>query len=297
MASILNPLTTWNGITVALSDGHGMETAGKRTPYINALKRSIRENEFNAPVVDFLTELLRKNGFKVLHVSDGNTDVPLKTRTDAANKQKADIYVSIHYNASDSKFDGDAKDPSGLEIFVYNGNLNYNSGKLANCVAKYLKQGTVQKWRGIKEGNLHEVRETKMPAILTECGFMDNEREAMLMLDVNFQKECAEEHARGICDYFGKPFKVGFDKPVTVTKPVTTAPTKTDELKGTEPMIKFIEQHQLNRLAGIYKDARTAGVISSDQWEKKAANGTITVGEVAFLATVIEHERTAKAKK
>src|SRR5690606_34586824 len=142
------------------------------------LGRAIRENEFNAPVVDFLAEELREHGFRVLLVAPTDYDTPLKQRTDAANKHKADAYVSVHYNALGSEFKEKSKQPEGIEIWVYNGHRNKEAGKLAECVAKYLKQGTKQKWRGIKEGNLHEVRETNMIAILTENGFMDNEKEA-----------------------------------------------------------------------------------------------------------------------
>jgi len=41
--------------------------------------------------------------------------------------------------------------------------------------------------RGIKADNFYVLRETKMPAILCECGFMDNMEEAKLMLDENYQ--------------------------------------------------------------------------------------------------------------
>jgi N-acetylmuramoyl-L-alanine amidase len=42
-----------------------------------------------------------------------------------------------------------------------------------------------------------------MPAILSENGFMDNKREALLMINKDFQKEVAVDHAKGICDYLG----------------------------------------------------------------------------------------------
>ena len=41
-----------------------------------------------------------------------------------------------------------------------------------------------------------------MPAILSENGFMDNKREAILMTNPHFQLEVAQEHAKGICKYF-----------------------------------------------------------------------------------------------
>ncbi|MCA0970848.1 N-acetylmuramoyl-L-alanine amidase [Halobacillus litoralis] len=185
---------------VALDDGHGIHTAGKRTPIIPELGRSIRENEFNRAVVRLLKKELERSGFDTLLVASTDEDVSLKNRVDLANTRRADIYVSIHYNAFDGSFSG--SNPSGIEIYVYPGTLNKESGKLANAVGKYLRQGTKQNWRGIKEANFYVLRESMMPAILTENGYMDNKNEALLMVDENFQLEVAIEHAKGICEYF-----------------------------------------------------------------------------------------------
>jgi len=190
---------------VAISDGHELTTAGKRTPPIPELNgRVIKENEFNKAVALLLEAELKRCGFDVINVSSTDND-SLSDRTNRANNAKADIFVAIHYNAFDGKFD--AYDPEGLSVHIYPGSKE--GRKLAESVLKYLIQGTTQKNRGIKENNFHVLRETKMPAILTENGFMDNKREAMLMLDPDFQKEVAVEHAKGICDYFGVKYVPG----------------------------------------------------------------------------------------
>lgn len=188
---------------IAIDDGHGMQTAGKRTPPIPELNnRVIRENEFNKAVKLLLDAELKRCGFRTLIVAPGDGDTSLTARTNLANSKKADAYVSIHYNAFDGKFDD--YDPEGLSVHIYPGSKD--GRKLAECVLKYLKQGTTQRNRGIVENNFHVLRETKMPAILTENGFMDNKREALLMINLDFQKEVAREHAQGICDYFGVPY-------------------------------------------------------------------------------------------
>jgi N-acetylmuramoyl-L-alanine amidase len=195
-----------------LDDGHGPDTPGKRTPYIPELKRQIRENEFNKPVVNMLAEDLRRAGVHVFQTAPGDDDVSLKARTDFSNKiywqfcdkyGKANVravFISVHYNAFDGKFDGN--DPSGHSLHIYPNSVE--GKKLADNVAKYLKGGTVQRWRGVKENNFHVLRETiGYPALLSENGFMDNKSEALLMLNKSFQQEAAEEHAKGILDYFG----------------------------------------------------------------------------------------------
>jgi len=188
-------------LLIALDDGHGIDTSGKRTPVVTEIGRAIKENEFNSKVVKYMDEHLKYIGFKTLLVAPTDADTSLNARTNLANSKGADAYISIHFDAMGSVW-GNAE---GHSIFVLPGATT--SKKLAECVAGFLQQGTSQKWRGIKEQNFHVLRETKMPAILSENGFMDSPREARLMLDINFQKEVAREHAQGICKYFGVTYK------------------------------------------------------------------------------------------
>lgn len=202
---------------VALDAGHSENTAGKRTPPIPELGgRVIRENEFNLAVVKFIAKELKRCEVDTLIVSDinGKVDTTLQERCDKANKAKADVYVSVHYNALDGRFDGN--DPEGITVYIYTNTTK--SEPLAKAVHKYLIKGTNQKNRGIQRANFKVLRSTKMPAILTENGFMDNKREALLMANVDFQKEVAREHAMGICEYLGVKYVEEVIEPV---KPVT----------------------------------------------------------------------------
>lgn len=98
---------------------------------------------------------------------------------------------------------------SGVETYHYPGSTN--GRRLAQCIHEFVIKGTPQKNRGVKSANFHVLRETKMPAVLIEFGFMDDPglREARLMLNKAFQQECARETAQGICKYFGVPYKSG----------------------------------------------------------------------------------------
>lgn len=195
---------------IALSDGHGSETPGKRTPYIPELGRSIKENEFNSAVTDILEAELKRCGFRTIQVAPTDADISLKARTDLANSKGAHAYVSNHYDALDGKFDDtikDGKDPDGFTVYVYTGQKTKNSGKLANLILEEMIKGTPeQDSRGVKEANFHEVRESNMIAALIENGFMDNRVECKLMIDRNFQKKRAIQEAKAICRYFGVPY-------------------------------------------------------------------------------------------
>ncbi|MGG1631747.1 N-acetylmuramoyl-L-alanine amidase family protein [Rossellomorea sp. NRS-1567] len=189
---------------IALDDGHGIGTAGKRTPYIQSLGREIRENEFNEKVTFFLKVELERCGFRTILTAPTDEDTPLKSRTDLANSKRANALVSNHFNAFDGKFDGPGKDAEGHSLHIYFNDVQ--DRRLAESIAKYLKQGTKQVYRGIIEQNLHMTRDFNGPAVLVENGFMDDEREALLMINEEFQRESAREQARGVCDFFGVPY-------------------------------------------------------------------------------------------
>jgi N-acetylmuramoyl-L-alanine amidase len=257
---LLQPYVKWNGRIIALSDGHGLRTAGKRTPYLSSIGRFIHENEFNRAVVAYLAEKLRRLGFKVLLVAPSDEDTPLKTRVDLANAHKVDAYVSIHFNAMDGKFDGDHKDPSGISIHI---DPNSTRGrKLAETILKHLKEGTVQKNRGIVEQSLYETRETKMVAVLSENGFMDNEREAKMMLNTKFQNEVATEHAKGICEYFDVKYA-----PAPVPKPVSKPKAGTifyrvvtgsfESRENAEVRIRNLKGHDFESFLEVFNSEQT----------------------------------------
>ena len=186
--------------TIAIDNGHGKFTAGKRTPaFPNG--QQIREWEFNYPTAKKVGHLLKHNGFKVIYVSDTENDTPLRTRTDRANSQGVDLYVSIHYNALTGRWGSQ----NGIETFYWK---TSNEGKrLAKLIQSNLIQFTGLHDRGIKTSNLHVLRETRMTSILVECGFMDNLKEANLMLDESYQWKCAKAIVKGICEYYNQPFK------------------------------------------------------------------------------------------
>lgn len=206
----------YNGY-IAVSDGHGMTTAGKRTPlltedlYIDGklVKKKgefIRENEFNRAVANYLMEALKRNNFKVLHVSPGDEDTPLKTRVATANAAKVDLYVSKHYNA----LAGTAWQTKANGVVTI---VSKNCSAKSKQVAQYVHEEIMKVAGGYSYGvradkdisgySLYELSNTTMPAILTESGFMDYLSDAKRMLDPKFQKADAEATCKGICKFFG----------------------------------------------------------------------------------------------
>ncbi|MGF0347725.1 N-acetylmuramoyl-L-alanine amidase [Rhodococcus sp. IEGM1300] len=199
---------------IALDDGHGKDTPGKRTPFIEEIQRQIQENEFNKEVVKLLDIELRRAGFRTVLTAPTDADTPLATRVKTANDAKASLFVSVHFNAIDGKFDGPSKDPEGFSAHIDpSGGL---SQKFAEIALKHLAKGKIQKNRGLVKQQLYVTANTKMPAVLFELGFMDNAREALLMLDKSFQAECAMELAMGVCEFYGVAYVPAQVKPAVV---------------------------------------------------------------------------------
>ena len=278
-------------LLVFWDDGHGIETPGKRTPYISEIGRAIKENEFNSAVVKQAAHLTTKLSTKVISilVAPTDSDTPLITRTNTANRIYKEyvskygqgnvnaIYVSVHYDAFDSAFNG--YDPEGLTVFVQKGFSKGESGRLARSINKYLAQGTPQQNRGVKEGNYHVLRETSMPAVLTENGFMDNKREALLMIDKNFQQEVAEEHVKGICEYFGIPYDVQKE------------PVKVEEVKEEEEDVKFTSPTLKEKFESRTRSKATSKTIDDaavkilGYQSKLDKDGRLSDGDLAALST------------
>ncbi|MEK4305840.1 N-acetylmuramoyl-L-alanine amidase [Oceanobacillus sp. FSL K6-0251] len=180
---------------VAMCAGHGGSgsTPGKRSP------AGEYEWNFNDAVVRAAIAKLKDNGVEVLRTDDasGKTDVGLTARTNKANAWGADAYVSVHHNALGTKW---LNYEIGIETFTQNGS-HPQAERLARCIhPKYVKAMGL-KDRGMKKSNLAITRQTKMPAVLTEGGFMDSRIDIKAMRSNAKLKAQGEAIADGIMEF------------------------------------------------------------------------------------------------
>lgn len=198
-----------NKILIAIDDGHGMETAGKRTPAFSD-GRVMKENEFNSAVADYLAAALERNGFDVLMVAPGDKDAALKTRVQRANDTRAAAYISIHANAYGTAWN----DANGLETWIYEKIMpDSQTYRFAKSIHDELVKATGLKNRGMKRSSdLFVLKNTAMHAALVECGFMTNKEEAMLLTDEDYRRKCGEAICRGICIFYDKKYKEEVEK-------------------------------------------------------------------------------------
>jgi N-acetylmuramoyl-L-alanine amidase len=190
-------------VKISSDAGHGGFgiTPGKRCP-----DGSMYEWDFNSTVVKYMiAELANYENVQTLRVDDpsGKTDVPLKTRTDKVNAWGSNVHISVHANAAGNGW----SDAHGIETFVYKATLE-ESVSLARLVQNELIKVTGLSNRGVKEADLHMVRETRMTSILCECGFMTNHEEATLLKSDSYRKKVALAIVAGLTASYGLKKKV-----------------------------------------------------------------------------------------
>lgn len=175
---------------IALNAGHYLGTLGKRCSK-SLDKNETREWWLNNRICDKIEAMLKSyEGYQLLRIDDttGSTDVSLSKRTTKANSWGADFYLAIHHNAGVNGGSG-----GGVMAFVYN-----KASAKAKEWQKELYNAIISK-TGLKgnratplaSANLHEVRETKMPAVLLECGFMDSKTDVPIILSEDFADKVA----------------------------------------------------------------------------------------------------------
>lgn len=182
-------------ILIILDPGHGGHDAGTQS----ISKPRYREKSLNLITAQFVKKFLTQMGYEVLMTRESDTFISLEQRSQFANQTQAALFVSIHYNSAPSS------EASGIEVFFYlskeNKQRTAESKQLAQSVLKSVIGHTKSKSRGVKNGNFSVIRETKMPAILIEGGFMTNEADLQLLKDPTYLKRLAWGMARGINDY------------------------------------------------------------------------------------------------
>jgi N-acetylmuramoyl-L-alanine amidase len=177
---------------IMLDAGHGYSTDGKRSP------DGLREYEFNRAVANYARDLLQEyENVTVYFAHSDKRDVPLQERTNKANHLKVDCYVSIHANAYGNTWN----DVGGIETYVHVSKPP-EATKLAEKIQRILVISTGLRDRGVKTADFHVLRETKMTAVLVECGFMTNREEVKLLRSDTYRRTCAEAIVKGIADQY-----------------------------------------------------------------------------------------------
>ena len=145
--------------------------------------------------------MLSQKGVKAILTRKNEVDLDLSPRVSLANNTDADIFVSIHANASRGK----RRDINGLETFYYRG---WRGRLLAKRIQKQiLRVSPGSPDRGVKQGRFYVIKNTRMPAVLVEIGFLTGRLDARRLEKIAHRKRLAYAIAKGILEYL---YKVGW---------------------------------------------------------------------------------------
>lgn len=212
--------------TIVIDPGHGGHDPG-------ASYDGLHEKDIVLDIGLHLNELLKQNSdLNVYMTRDSDVFIPLEERTAFANRKKADLFVSIHVNASRNR------EAYGIETYV----LNVTNDKAALEVAAFENQATEkslsdlqgilkdimlnskleeslmiakfvqnslsdnlnEKNLGVKQAPFYVLVGAKMPSILIECGFLSNKKYNGKFQSKEYRKAIAENIYKGIMEYIEK---------------------------------------------------------------------------------------------
>lgn len=181
---VLSPLQARYFSTVVIDPGHGGHDKGCQWGRVYekhlCLDTSLR-----------LENTLKSKGYRTAVLRRSDYFISLPQRVSMASKYRNAIFVSVHYNFTWRQ------EASGLETF-------YHSAE-SQALATYVQSAIIKRVRGVNRGvkfaRYYVIRNTKMPAILVECGFVSNQTERDKMRKAWYRQAIADGIAEGISTF------------------------------------------------------------------------------------------------
>lgn len=174
---------------IFIDPGHGGTDPG-------ATGNGLKEKDVTLYISQKLKRYLDDNytGHTTRLSRDTDKTLSLKQRTDMANSWGADYLISIHINAGGG---------TGYEDYIFNGTTQSTTVNLRNIIHSEIVKET-SSWgnRGKKTANFHMLRESRMPAMLTENGFIDTKADTDKLKNTAFLNSIIKGHALGLAKAF-----------------------------------------------------------------------------------------------
>ncbi len=182
------------GPLIVIDAGHGGADEGAAPE-----PDDVDEKTLSLTTAYTLRNYLHTMGYRVLMTRSADTFVDLDRRVAIANDLDGDLFVSLHFNAAESK------KAKGIEVFYFKDEKNpvrmEASKALGQSILDQIISLTRRTSRGVKSANFRVIRNTHMPAVLVEGGFLTNPEEKAAILEKNYLSRLALGVARGIDKY------------------------------------------------------------------------------------------------
>ena len=176
-----------SGGLIIIDPGHGGIDSG-------AIKAGISEKDINLEVSKMIYQILNKKGYKVNLTRWDDKTMSLEERVEFSDKNKADIFVSIHVNSSVSS------DPNGIETHWWTD----DGFRLAEVVHEEFTKNVKAENRGLIKSKFYVINHTKAKSILVEIGFISNDNERSELVTQSRKQKTAEGIADGIMRFMKK---------------------------------------------------------------------------------------------
>jgi N-acetylmuramoyl-L-alanine amidase len=168
--------------TIVIDAGHGGFDRG------GVPGQRISEKDKCLDVAQRLKRILQAQGYRVIMTRDSDVFIPLPTRVAIANSYRGASFVSIHFNCASRA------GANGIETYYYRS----DSASLAASIHRNVVSSAPSENRGIRRRGFYVLRQTAIPSVLVECGFLTNPTEGRLAQSGDYRERLAQQIARGI---------------------------------------------------------------------------------------------------
>lgn len=173
--------------TIVIDPGHGGKDPG-------ATGGGVQEKAVVLNIAKKIGAFLEAKGCTVMLTRETDVFVELSDRARMANAAKADLYVSVHCNS----VEGNAR-ATGMEVYHYT-RASEASKHAARAIYDKLLPVSGLRGRGVKSKDLAVLRETVMPAVLVELGFISNDSDRAKLTNFAWQDDAAKAISDGIIE-------------------------------------------------------------------------------------------------
>lgn len=208
-----------NPLLVVIDPGHGGDDIGAQWD-------GRLEKDDNLRLGIAVRDALLRQGMEPLMTRDTDLSIPLQERVKIANRNDADLFVSLHRN-----FDaGSHSAGAGVENRIYLTAQEETAGRAARLVMDEVVKAGVQTDRGVNRGNHYVLRRTRMPSMMLELGAINNQEDNRLF-DENLLNY-ADAVAKGVAEYF----ELKYQPPVSEAAPAADRLLPQPRLPVAEPV-------------------------------------------------------------
>lgn len=173
---------------VCIDPGHGGHDPG-------AVGGGVKEKDIALSVAKQIGAYLEVWGYAVMLTREDDTFVSLSGRAAKANSWGADLFISVHCNSANN----DAA--NGVEVYHHE-RASEAAKEAAELIYTKLVAISDLRTRGIKEADFAVLRETKMPAVLVELGFVSNPGDRSKLTSRKWQDRIAKGIAGSVAEVF-----------------------------------------------------------------------------------------------